>query len=229
MRLAAEREAVVAVARRMASSGLVINTSGNVSVRAGRWIAITPGSMDYEAMSPADVCLVDVGTGEAEVNSRVPSSELPLHLEVYRRTPANAVVHTHSHFATVLSTLEDSLPAIHYQIADLGGQVLVAPYATYGSMELATLTARYLGDRNAVLMRNHGVTVTASDVWKALSRAFTVEWLASVYWHAKVAGTPSLLDPAEIQRVRVRQGELAALRSDNEARRTAKPTAADDT
>jgi L-fuculose-phosphate aldolase len=220
MHLAAEREAVLAVARRMASSGLVINTSGNVSVRAGRWIAITPGSMDYAAMSATDVCLIDIETGEAERGNRVPSSEAPLHLEIYRKTPAGAVVHTHSHFATVLSTLEDHLPAIHYQIADLGGEVSVAPYATFGSPELAEVTARYLGDRNAVLMRNHGVTTTGPDVWKALARAYTVEWIASVYWHAKMLGTPTLLDADEIERVAERQQALAALRADNAARRS---------
>jgi L-fuculose-phosphate aldolase len=220
--LAAEREAVVAVARRMATSGLVINTSGNVSLRAGRWIAITPGSMDYDAMSPADVCLVDVETGEADRDSRVPSSELPLHLEIYRQTSAGAVVHTHSHYATVLSTLEDRLPPIHYQIADLGGEVLVAPYATFGSPELAALTARYLGDRNAVLMRNHGATTVAPDVWKALARAFTLEWIASVYWHARTLGSPSLLDADELRRVSERHRALATLRADNEARRAGK-------
>src|SRR5262245_26882554 len=136
MRLGDERQAVVDAARRMAASGLVINTSGNVSVRAGDWIAITPASMDYDAMSAEDICLVDIGTGQTERGSRLPSSELPLHLEVYRRTSAGAVVHTHSHFATVLSTLEEELPPIHYLIADLGGRVLVAPYATFGSPEL---------------------------------------------------------------------------------------------
>lgn len=213
MRLGPERQAVVETARRMADSGLIINTAGNVSVRAGAWIAITPNALAYESMTPADVCLVDLATGAAEPGSLNPSSELPLHLEVYRTTSAGAVVHTHSHFATVLSTIADQLPAIHYQIADLGGPVPVAPYATFGSPELASVTAAHLADRNAVLMRNHGVTTVGDDLAKALARAFTVEWIASVYWHAKMLGTPTLLDDAELERVLARQRALAELRA----------------
>lgn len=223
MRLEAERRAVVETARRMADSGLIINTAGNVSVRAGSWIAITPNALPYETMTPADVCLVDIATGREDAEAsgaRLPSSELPLHLEVYRRTSAGAVVHTHSHFATVMSTIAEALPAIHYHIADLGGTVPVAPYATFGSPELASLTAEHLADRNAVLMRNHGVTTIANDLAKALARAFTVEWIASVYWHARMLGAPSLLDEEELARVLERQRALA----DQRARRRAPPS-----
>jgi|SRR5687767_4453336 len=205
MRLEAERRAVVETARRMADSGLVINTAGNVSVRTGAWIAITPNAAAYETMTPADVCLVDLSSGEADPDGLHPSSELPLHLEVYRTTSAQAIVHTHSHFATVMSTIADELPAIHYQIVDLGGHVPVTPYATFGSPELARATAAGLAGRSAVLMRNHGVTTIADDLPRALSRAFTVEWIASVYWHAKMLGTPTLIDAAELDRVRERQ------------------------
>src|SRR5689334_16622826 len=104
MRLESERTAVVATARRMSEQRLVVNTSGNVSVRAGSWLAITPSGMPYERMSPADICLVDIATGATERGSLMPSTELPLHLAIYRDTEAGAVVHTHSHFATVLST-----------------------------------------------------------------------------------------------------------------------------
>jgi L-fuculose-phosphate aldolase len=220
MRLEAERRAVVDTARRMADSGLIVNTAGNVSVRAGAWIAITPNAMPYDTMTPADICLVDVATGAAEAGSLNPSSELPLHLEVYRTTSAGAVVHTHSHFATVLSTIAEELPAIHYHIADLGGTVKVAPYATFGSDELARSTAAHLAQRNAVLMRNHGATTIAGDLEKALARAFTVEWIASVYWHAKMLGTPTILDEAELARVLARQREHALARAQRRAERS---------
>ena len=212
MKAKAERIAVVDASRRMVERGLVINTSGNVSVRIGGVIAITPSGMAYETMAPADVCLVDVASGEQVDGALLPSSELPLHLAVYRATEAGAIVHTHSHFATVLSTLVDRLPAIHYQVADLGGEVEVAPYATFGTDELAAVTTRALAGRNAALMRNHGVTAIGPDVARALARAFTVEWIASVYWHARVLGAPTLLDGAEIERVAARQADFAARR-----------------
>ncbi|CAG0981307.1 L-fuculose-phosphate aldolase [Burkholderiales bacterium] len=212
MRAEGERTAVVEAARRMVDSGLVINTSGNVSVRVGGTIAITPSRVPYETMTPADVCLVDIASGEQADGALLPSSELPLHLAVYGATDAGAVVHTHSHFATVLSTLVDRLPAIHYQVADLGGEVEVAPYATFGTDELARVTTRALAGRNAALMRNHGVTAIGPDILRALARAFTVEWIASVYWHARVLGTPTLLDGAEIERVAARQADFASRR-----------------
>ena len=216
MKAEGERTAVVEAARRMIERGLVINTSGNVSVRIGRTIAITPSGAPYETMTPADVCLIDVDSGEQVDGKLLPSSELPLHLAVYRATQAGAIVHTHSHFATVLSTLVDKLPAIHYQVADLGGEVEVAPYATFGTDELATVTTRALAGRNAALMRNHGVTAIGPDVSKALARAFTVEWVASVYWHAKMLGSPTLLDGAELERVAARQADFAARRKARE-------------
>lgn len=213
MHLEAERLAVVETARHMAARQLVVNTSGNVSVRAGAWLAITPSALPYERMRAEDVCVVDIASGTPEPGGLLPSSELALHLAVYRDTAAGAVVHTHSHFATVLATVEDVLPPIHYDIADLGPDVPVAPYATFGSAELAAATSRFLRDRNAVLMRNHGVTTVADDLPRALARAFTVEWIASVYWHARVLGRPSLLDDAELARVRATHAALAGLRA----------------
>lgn len=216
MKAEAERTAVVEAARRMIERGLVINTSGNVSVRIGRTIAVTPSGAPYETMTPADVCLIDIDSGGQVDGKLLPSSELPLHLAVYRATGTGAIVHTHSHFATVLSTLVDRLPAIHYQVADLGGEVEVAPYATFGTDELARVTTKALANRSAALMRNHGVTAIGPDVAKALARAFTVEWVASVYWHAKMLGTPTLLDAAEIERVAARQADFAARRKARE-------------
>jgi L-fuculose-phosphate aldolase len=214
MKAESERTAVVDAARRMASAGLVVNTAGNVSVRAGTVVAITPSGMAYDAMTPGDVCLVDVADGSRVDGARAPSTELPLHLAVYRATEAGAIVHTHSPFATALSTVVDRLPAIHYQIADLGGELEVAPYATFGSDELARVTARALASRSAALMRNHGATAIGPDVARALERAFTVEWLASVYWHARLLGTPTLIDGDELARVATRLSSRAARASD---------------
>ena len=139
MRLHAERQAVVDAARRMTDAGLVVNTAGNVSVLAGDTVVITPSSLAYDTLRAADVCLVDLASGETEPGMLHPSSELPLHLAVYRAQRARAIVHTHSLYATALTTVRDHLPAIHYQIVDLGGTVPVLPYATFGSDALARL------------------------------------------------------------------------------------------
>lgn len=209
MRLKTERQAVVDAARRMTETGLVVNTAGNISIRADDTVAITPSSIAYDTMTAGDVCLVALDTGLACAEMLHPSSELQLHLEVYRSGPAQAIVHTHSMYATALTTVRDRLPAIHYQIVDLGGVVPVLPYATFGSRELAVLVAEGLAGRTAVLMKNHGATTIGADLPRAMARAITLEWIAQLYYHASLLGEPALLDDAELARVAAAQKALA--------------------
>ena len=131
-----EREQIVEFARRASATGLSIGTSGNISARVDAGVLITPSGRDADTTMPADLCLVDVDGFQVDGAFR-PSSELPMHLAVYHRTDAAAVVHTHSPYATALSVVLDELPAVHYTINGLGGPVRVAPYATFGSPELA--------------------------------------------------------------------------------------------
>lgn len=219
MKLKAERKAVVDAARRMIDTGLVVNTSGNVSILAGDTVVITPSGIAYDTMTAADVCLVDLATGNAHEGMLHPSSELPLHRAVYRARRGQAIVHTHSMFATALTTVRDRLPAIHYQIVDLGGVVPVLPYATFGSAELAKLVADGLDGRTAVLMKNHGATTIGPDLTRALARAITLEWIAQLYCHAALLGEPALLDDAELARVAAAQKALADLRDQSRAER----------
>ena len=212
MKLNTERHAVVDAARRMVDTGLVVNTSGNVSILAGETIAITPAGLAYDTMTAGDICLVDLATGDAHAEMLHPSSELPLHLAVYRAKRGQAIVHTHSMYATALTTVRDRLPAIHYQIVDLGGVVPVLPYATFGSRELAKLVADGLEGRTAVLMKNHGATTIGPDLPRALARAITLEWIAQCYHHASLLGEPALLDDAELARVKAAQQAIADLR-----------------
>jgi L-fuculose-phosphate aldolase len=130
-----------------------------------------------------------------------PTSELPLHLSVYAATGTAAIVHTHSPAATAASTLVDEIPAVHYYVALFGGPVAVAPYATYGTEELAAHVAGALDGRTGCLMANHGAVTTGPDLATAYSRAVYLEWLCDVYLRAAAAGTPRLLPPAEIDRV----------------------------
>jgi L-fuculose-phosphate aldolase len=131
-----------------------------------------------------------------------PTTEMPMHLAVYARTDAGAVVHTHSTAATVLSTLVDEIPPIHYLVAMFGGPVRVAEYATYGTPELADSMVAALQDRTACLLGNHGAITYAKTIAEAYSQAVYLEWLCDVYLRASAAGDPRLLGEEEIERVR---------------------------
>jgi L-fuculose-phosphate aldolase len=125
------------------------------------------------------------------------SSELPLHLGVYRRYDAGAVVHTHAPMATALSCVLDELPVVHYQMLLLGGPVRVAPYATFGSPELAELTLDALHERTAALMANHGAIVYGPYLDFAVEQSLLLEWACSVYWYAAAIGPPRTLAPEQ--------------------------------
>lgn len=201
MTLDEERSQVVAYCRRMRAEGLVVGTSGNVSVRSGDLIAVSPSGLDYDAMTPETVGVhrLDGAPVEAPL---APTTEMPMHLAVYAATGAGAVVHTHSTAATVLSTLVTEVPPIHYLIAQFGGPVRVAPYATYGTAELAEAMTAALRDRTACLLANHGTIAYGAGLADAYSRAVYLEWICEVYLRASAAGTPALLPRDEIERVR---------------------------
>jgi len=190
-------------ARAVADSGLVVGAAGNVSVGVGEDMLITPRRYALGNVEPGDCVLVRLADGAVlEARSDCdPSSETPLHCAVYAATDARAVVHTHSHFATVLSTLVDEIPAVHYGTLAFGGRVRVAPYATFGSDELASAVAEALQDRRAALLQNHGAVTFAGAVERAVDLAIQLEWLASVAYHAMLAGEPALLDDAQLARV----------------------------
>jgi len=204
MTMQAERQALVDASRTVAQSGLVVGSSGNLSVRVGVQMLITPRRARLEAVDPATcvpVALADGVTAPDHGDVSEPSSETPLHRAVYAATDAGAVVHTHSHFATVLSTLVTELPAIHYGLAPFGGPVRVAPYVTFGTPELAEAVATALDGRRGALLANHGTVVIADTIARAVDLSIQLEWLASVYYHARLGGTPALLDEAELARV----------------------------
>src|SRR5262249_8307410 len=146
----ADRKVLVAYARRMAGDDLAPGTSGNLSLRRGGLMAITPSGMPYERMTPADICRVRPADAALLAGPR-PSTETPMHLALYQASNAAAIVHTHSPLVIALSTVLDELPAVHYAMADLGGPVRVAPYARFGTTQLAASAAANLAGRNAVI------------------------------------------------------------------------------
>jgi len=197
------RRALSDGARAVADSGLVVGSAGNLSVRVGDDMLITPRRYALNAVEPDDCVRVRLEDGAVvEAPEGVdPSSETPLHRAVYEATEAGAVVHTHSHFATVLSTLVDEIPPVHYGTAAFGGRVRVARYATFGTDELAAAVEEALRDRRAALLANHGAVALADMVEGAVGLAIELEWLASVAYHATLAGRPRLLDDEELERV----------------------------
>jgi L-fuculose-phosphate aldolase len=197
------RAEIAAVCTGLAAAGLVVGTAGNVSARAGELIAVTPSGLDYAALT-AELVGVHRMDGTPVEAPLQPSSELPLHLAVYAAAAGAgvaAIVHTHAPAATALSALVDEVPAIHYQVASFGGPVAVAPYATYGTGELAANVVTALAGRSACLMANHGAVTTGPDLRTAVTRAQALEWVCDVYLRAAAAGRPRLLPPEEIETV----------------------------
>ena len=192
---------IAAAARQLAADGLVKGTSGNVSARAGDRVAVTPTGARLADLAPEQVTVVDLG-GEVVDGELAPTSEVDLHLGVYGRYGAGAVVHTHAPMATALScVLEGELPCVHYQMLLLGGSVRIAPYATFGTPELADGVLDALEGRNAALMANHGALNYATDLETAVENALLLEWGCTVYWRAAAIGAPHVLDEAERQAV----------------------------
>jgi L-fuculose-phosphate aldolase len=183
------RELVAETCRALRRDGLVVGTAGNVSVRVGDLVAVSPSGLDYDAMT-AELVGVHALDGTPVDAPLRPSSELPLHLQVYARTGAEAVVHTHAPASTALSCVVDEVPASHYYTAMFGGPVRVAPYATFGSDELAAHVASALDGRKAALMGNHGAVVVAATLDEALSLARYLEYVCDVHLRAMTTGRP---------------------------------------
>ena len=201
MLLPGARAAIVTACQELSRAGLVVGTAGNVSVREGDLVAVSPSGVRYGALT-AELVGVHRLDGAAVEAPLAPSSELPLHLAVYAARPeAGAVVHTHSPAATALSALVDEVPAVHYYAAMFGGAVRVSPYATYGSDELAGNVVRALAGRTGCLMGNHGAVTVGPDLAAAHDKSVYLEWLCDVYLRAASAGRPRLLPAAEIDAV----------------------------
>jgi L-fuculose-phosphate aldolase len=190
-------EDVVGAARRSVADGLVVGTSGNVSARVGELVVVTPTGVPYERLRPADLVAVDLEGRQVRGELR-PTSELPLHLAVYRATDAGAIVHTHAPHATAVTLLTDELPPVHYMTAALGGPVRVAQYALYGTEELADGAVAALRDRTACLLANHGTLAYAASLDRAYEHTAQLEWMSRVWLLAASAGRPRTLSPSEL-------------------------------
>lgn len=203
MLLYGERNEIVRFGRRMLAAGLTSGTGGNLSIvnRRDGLIAVSPSGIEYGEMEPGDVPVVDM-VGTTVEASRKPSSELDFHCALYRRRPdIRAVVHTHSVYATTMACLNWEIPAVHYLVAFSGLKVPLAPYATFGTAELAANVADSIGDFNAVLLANHGLVTVGPNLATAFAVAEEIELVARIYYQAKCIGEPVILPDGEMSRV----------------------------
>ena len=185
------REQVAAASRRLAAERLVHGGAGNVSVRVGDRVAGTATGSALRDVVADDVAVV--GSDGRAFGGPAPTSELGMHLGIYRTFDADAVVHCHAPIATALSTVLDELPLVHYELALLGGVIRVAPYATFGTAELAAHVITALEGRQGALMANHGIVTLGATADEAIERAITLEFVCDVYWRAASIGAPRLL------------------------------------
>lgn len=202
------REEVARIACRMSTSGLVTGTSGNVSTRTPEGdILITPSGLDYTLLKPEDVVLVD-SKGRLLEGSLEPSTEAPMHAGIYRSKPrVSGIVHTHARYSTVLACLGWEIPPVHYMLAALSseGRVPLAPYATYGTEELASYASETLGDSHHVcLLQNHGAVAVGETASEAYSRTEILEEMAEIYYRTRLAGEPILLTAEQMEEVSAR-------------------------
>ncbi|GAA1758869.1 class II aldolase/adducin family protein [Nocardioides hankookensis] len=183
-------------ARALAAEGLFIGTAGNVSVREGDRVAVTGTGVVLGRCTEPDVTVVSLD-GTVLEGDLVPTSELDLHLGIYADTDAAAVVHTHAPYSTAVACVLDELPVLHYQHLALGGATRVAPYATFGTPDLATHVRAALAGRHAALMANHGSVAIGSSLDKAVEHALLLEWLATLHHRASALGAPRVLTEDE--------------------------------
>lgn len=198
MLLEKERREVVETCLFMQSSGLIVGTAGNVSIRVDDKVAISPSGVPYETMTAEDVVVFSMD-GERVDGILEPSSELPLHLSVYRETAAKAITHNHAPASTALGLVVDEIPPSHYYSAMLGGIIRVAPYAEFGTDELARNVTDALKDRSGALMKNHGAITIGPTVKKAAGLLPILEYVCEIHLRAMATGAPiALLSPEQM-------------------------------
>jgi len=199
-----KRQAIIDACRRMNALGINQGTSGNISVRHGDGLLITPTSTPYESMIPEQIVFMDMNGSHP--HNQKPSSEWRFHLDILRsRKDADAVVHAHPPYSTMLAIMGRAIPPVHYMIAAAGGDsIRCAPYATYGTSELSEHAVTALDGRMACLLAHHGMIAIGPSLAKAMWLAVEVETLARQYHGCLQIGEPPLLSSDEIERVRVK-------------------------
>ena len=199
---AAKRQNIIDHCRWMNDHGLNQGTSGNISVRHEDGLLITPSAVPYEDMQPAQIARMPVGSGEygSWDGPRKPSTEWRFHLDIMAARPEiNAIVHTHSMFATILAMARRDIPACHYMIAAFGGtDIRCSEYARYGTKALSEHALVALDGRMGCLLGNHGMIALGTSLEQAMWFAVELETLAKQYYHTLLIGGAVILTPEQI-------------------------------
>jgi L-fuculose-phosphate aldolase len=202
MTLPALRKEIVAFGRKMVTANLTTGSGGNISaLDASGHVAITPSGIEYADLSAGQIVVTD-RRGRSLGEGLRPSSELGFHLALYDRRPdIRAVVHTHSVYATTFACLREEIPAVHYLVGYCGQRVRVAPYATFGTPELAAAVTATIGGDQAVLLANHGLVAVGPTLARAFAVAEEIELVARLYYQTRAIGSPHLLPEDEMDTV----------------------------
>lgn len=198
----AVREEIIDTCLKMTRLGINQGTSGNVSTRWQEGMLITPSGLPYEDMSPDDIVYVAFNQNKTSGTGK-PSSEWLFHRDILvGRKDIQAVIHTHSNYATAMAIHRMNIPAHHYMVAACGGKrIRCADYATFGTQELSNNALKVLENQMACLLANHGVIALGHTLSKALWLANEIETLAKQYFIASQYGPPPLLPDEEMDRV----------------------------
>ena len=204
------RQAIIDKCRWMNASGLNQGTSGNISARYKDAMLITPSATPYDAMTPEMIAAMPLnakgpGKDASFEGPLKPSSEWRFHFDILRARPeVNAIVHTHSTYATVLAIHRMGIPACHYMIASFGGVDLkCSGYARFGTQELSDLALVALEGRNACLLANHGMIATGPGLERAMWIAGELETIAKQYYLALALGAPVILSDEQVEEARL--------------------------
>jgi L-fuculose-phosphate aldolase len=198
------RQGLVTRCRDLEKFGLNQGTAGNLSVRFGDAMLITPSAVPYDLLKPDMIARMPLDRDYgAWMGPLPPSSEWRIHLDILRARPeVGALIHTHSLYATTLSMLRKPIPAAHYMIAAFGGpSIRCTDYAPFGTPELSELALAGLEDRTGVLLGSHGMVVLGATLDEAMWRAGELETIAKMFYLASSIGKPEILSDDEIARI----------------------------
>jgi L-ribulose-5-phosphate 4-epimerase len=195
-----EKEEILKTARKLMAYGIVKLSAGNLSIRQGDHVIVTPSGMDYEGLDSSDMVVVDMA-GKVVEGERMPSLDTVGLLYIYNHIPRiRALIHTHQVCATAVSLVADALPAmLTPQVNTLKGDVPVTRFAPAGKVETGIVTVESIGERNAVILRQHGVMAAGKDLKEALYAVIYLEEAAQAYLMARAVGTPATLNDEQIR------------------------------
>ncbi|KJE49130.1 MULTISPECIES: class II aldolase/adducin family protein [Acidiplasma] len=194
------KENVVNACKRMYASGFTVGSWGNISMRSGNYICITPSGSNYSKLRPEDIVVTDINGKKIE-GTLEPSSERLMHYEIYKKRPdVNFIIHTHAVYSSIFSVINMEIPAITEDVAMiLGKSVKIARYALTGTEELAQNVVNALGSNNAAIMANHGAVSVGQDMERAMAASEVLEKTARIMSYAIMYGKYTTIPDEDIK------------------------------